>query len=240
MKKIYLILAILISNFIASETIFDVTTIDEEVITGYILEDTPGESVVIETLDGDIEVISYKDLLLIRPRVEKNKEKLDEKEEEPLLQEKVEEALEEGVKTEDLKTAKAPSYNIDDLSFKLKNIALFSLYDLDFDEETLRNTDIEIRYIAYENSKKSEVTNYTLLNMIPGLGSILQGDYYSAAYTIGSIAVAMAYNLGDGFGTDYYFAINLNGIIAYTVSFFAPYRFNNSYNSLLKEKLEIE
>lgn len=238
MRKVILILGIITSTLFA-ETIFDVVKTNNEVITGYLVEDNPGESIVIETLEGKIIVIAYDEFLLIRPHskveeVETIEEGIKEEEIPPEVTEPLE--PKEKVKEE----VKIPSYNIDDLSYKLQFQTIFALNDIVLDPELLENTTLEVRNKVYQESKKEEVLNYTLFNLIPGLGSILQGDYYSAAYTIGSILGAVAYNMGDGFGTDYYFVINLNGLIAYTASFFAPYRFNNTYNSLLKEKLDIE
>lgn len=236
MKKVIPFLILLVGSSLYSETLFNVVKTNNEVITGYIIEDTPGESIIIENPeDQSITVIPYDELLLIKP-VEK-KDTVDIVEEEPILSEVVEE--EEEVEVEE-EYVPDPSYSSDDLSLKLANLNLFSLSSISFDSEILSNTEVEIRNDAFNKNKKEEVLKYALLNVVPGLGSILQGDYYSAAYTISSVLGSVVYNLNGGFGTDYYFIINLNGALAYATSFIAPYRFNNSYNELLKEKLELE
>lgn len=236
MKKVIPVLIFFMGTSLYSETLYSVVKTNNEVITGYILEDNPGESIVIEIPeDNSIVVIPYSEFLLIKP-VETELEK-DVEKEEPSVPKATEEVDEVNIEEE---YEHEQSYTSDDLSLKLANLDLFSLNSLTFDSNTLNNTEAEIRIDAFNENKKEEVLKYALLNIVPGLGSIVQGDYYSAAYTISSVLGSVVYNLNGGFGTDYYFIINLNGALAYATSFIAPYRFNNSYNELLKEKLQLE
>lgn len=218
---------------------------DETTLLGIIIEDKPGEYLIIEDEAGDTWAISYDEIEFVRLYIEnplKNLEVItddaEDKDEPPdeLPQEIIPEVLEDEALSNELPPL---GYSSSDLSLQLKGLSIYSLNHLELDPWKVGETDLNIRNSVYNDSIRDDTLKFTLLNIVPGLGSILQGDYYSGLYTLTSVLGAVAYNLASPDGTDLTFIVNLNGAVAYLSSFFAPYRYNSKYNNLLKEKLDI-
>lgn len=218
---------------------------NEEVFTGKILEDRPGEYLLLEMEGETIKVIKYDDIEVVKIHNPKNNEGsftfgqeiLDKKN--PLIDNQKDTANVNVSKLETSLTLKVSGYNGNILNGLFDDLSLYELSFMEVDKVKLNCTNLKIRQNVYNNCKKTDSLNITLLNIIPGLGSFVQGDYATAFYSIFSVAGAVIYNLNEGFGSDYYFAINLNGLFSYTLSFFAPVRYNKRYNKLLEERLSI-
>lgn len=251
-KKILLLILFLLSSLIYSQTLYILIKGDGSTITGYIIEDNPQESVVMEDLEGELHVIIYSNVISISPviRGERKKEEIPE-EKEPIkvvpevteveiIPEVVELPEEEIVITELEIEPIIPLIDTELIKREMTDLSLLELTRLSMDETFLKNSSRSKRYEIYDTLKKDDALTYSLWNIIPGVGSILQGDYSAAIYTLSSVLTTVAYNLIDtGTGNDFYFIINLNGALAYVSSFLAPYRYNNKYNNTLKDKLTL-
>lgn len=248
MKKISLFLSLLVMAVcLNANDLFNVYLMDGATITGYILEDKPSSYVMVETESGGLEIIKYDRIWAIRPVDAGEKKEIEEKEE--VVIEEESEVIEgessiasipeeEIIIVEDVEEVIIPVYSEIDLMDSLNDLSLVSLTYLELDNK-IQDTELFVRERVFEANKKDDTLKYTIWNILPGVGSFLQGDYYSAVYTVSSILATALYNLNDGFGTDLHFVVNLNAVFAYGVSFFAPARYNNKYNKTLESKLLI-
>lgn len=243
LKQTLLILFSISSLIIFSETAYDVILNDNTIVSGFILEDNPGVVLVIESdVDGEIIVLSYKDILVVKAKT-------------PIIVTE----LEEEITIEVIPDTTLPKIYIDDVEIPhtepvvslqgfpkelivrdLSDMSLFELHSFNFEADDLIGITPVIKLQIYDELKKEDTAKFTLLNIVPGLGSMLQGDYYAGIYTLTSVLGSVLYNVaGSGTGPDYYFIVNLNGALAYTSSFFAPLRYNQKYNQTVKDKLSL-
>lgn len=238
LKQFILFIFILSSLSIFSETLYEVLLKNGEIVTGYIKEDKTGEVVVIESdNDGELFVILYKDITTIRIKGKTlNPDNVIIKQDiaEPIIENKIQ------IISPEINIDITPPLAKDFYINELKDKSLFQLYNYQFSKDEITTLKPEIVGDIYNELEKTDTLKYTLLNIIPGLGSMLQGDYYSGIYALSSVLGSVVYNLTNtGTGPDYYFVVNLNGILAYTTSFLAPLRYNRKYNQTVKDKLPL-
>ncbi|MCP4178632.1 MAG: hypothetical protein GY756_12785, partial [bacterium] len=146
-----------------------------------------------------------------------------------------EETIAEETIAEETIAEKTTGYTYNSLFNELNGLSVFGIGNILLDPDLLLNTSVDIKDKVFQDLKKTDFKKYTLINIIPGLGSAIQGDYFSTIYVVLSIVGAIVYNLSDGFGTDFALAVNLNMVIAYVTSFFAPYNYSNNYNNKLND-----
>lgn len=228
LKQTLLLLIVLCSISIFSETIYDVFTKDGKTTSGYILEDKPGEVMVLEIESGEIVVLSYDNIIVVKPK-------------KTTVQEPV---IIPEITVPDISIYKTdfniigPEIEIDIAVKEIRGLSLSALKSVD--STKFGGFSPVVKLDIYNIVKKDDTMKYTLLNIVPGLGSILQKDYYAGLYTLTSVLGGVLYNLaGSGTGTDYYFIANLNGVVAYVSGFFAPLRYNQNYNRSVKDKLSL-
>lgn len=228
-KQIVFLILLSLSASLSSQTRYRVTTTQNDVIIGNVEEDKPGSYIVIRDESGEIFVIKYENIISIT--VEGDKAEKTEEIEDLFIPPLFTIETESGNYSSDLFINNI-SGDLSGLSFReLNRYVLPDIY-----RDTLS---AESKEEIYNRVRKDDTLKYTLLNIVPGLGSLMQGDYYAAGYTITSVLGAVLYNVANQAETDYYFLINLNGILSYAASFFAPYRFNSEYNETVKDKLSL-
>jgi hypothetical protein len=251
LKQTLLLLFFVSSLIIFAETSYDVLLKDNTTISGYILEDKPGELIVLESEDnGEIFVIEYVDIVVVKAKTT------------GVITEDVIQDSPELITTDTAETIPdvvpiiIPNIELPKIELNTKvdielfqpdivinelaDMSLFELSSFDFKEENLESLTPGIKLKIYDEISKSDTLKFTLLNIVPGLGSMLQGDYYAGLYTLSSVLGSVLYNVvGSNTGTDYYFIVNLNGALAYASSFLAPLRYNLKYNETIKDKLSL-
>lgn len=232
-RKVVLVLIMIISLLsLKAEDLFKVTLIDGSVFRCRILEHKPGESILIEdSVSGSLRAFKDSEIYIIERIINKKSDSAEEENK-------------QGYEVNNLDDSYVPEilsnnkgYDKNSLLSICKDRPYRSLKPSLFDSSILNSTDLSIRTEVYSDLYKSDYLKYTAMNIAPGVGSIKQGDYLSAAYTIVSVLGALVYNLNDGFGTDYALAVNLNMCLAYGASFFAPYNYEREYNKKLRSIL---
>lgn len=234
-KQILILLFIISPLSLVAETVYEVVKNSNEIVSGYIIEDRPGEFILLENeVNGDIVVIPYLDIIIIRPKV-----KTEETFKIPSVLDSIvgESIVIESIIIEPV----LPEYKTEDFTGIMGDLSLTELNKVVVDSKKLRTFPLLIKIEMYNELKKDDTLKFTFLNLLPGFGSILQGDYYSGFYTLASVVSGILYNMGsNSSGTDLYFIINLHGALAYITGFFAPLRYNLKYNQLIKEKLLLD
>ncbi|QEN05368.1 hypothetical protein EW093_11815 [Thiospirochaeta perfilievii] len=203
LKQILSLLFILLTLTIQGETVYEILTNDNRSIIGQIVEDVPGDYITIQE-ESSLDILVLPYSQIL---IIKAKDKIED---ESLL--KPVEVIPNDQTLPQITPPKTILPNLDIPDVPQPKV------DIPFEE----SEDIE-----------DDTLKYTLLNIIPGLGSFMQKDYSAGFYTISSILFAVAYNLTyDTLGNDLYFIVNLNGVIAYVSSFLSPLRYNQKKYSI--------
>ncbi len=252
LKQTLFILFFISSLIVFSETSYEVLLNDNSIVSGYIIDDKPGEVIVLESdVDGEIIVLEYKDIVVVKVKTTGTVSEPEEDITNQIIPQIIPEIslpktnttkieiIDDEIPQKELVVIK-PEFSKELIIGNLGDMSLIQLNSYKFKIDDLIGITPGIKLQIYDEIKKEDTAKFTLLNIVPGLGSMLQGDYYAGAYTLTSVLGSILYNIvGSGTGTDYYFIVNLNGALAYVSSFFAPLRYNQKYNQTVKDKLSL-
>ncbi|MBN1696055.1 MAG: hypothetical protein JW881_00960 [Spirochaetales bacterium] len=131
---------------------------------------------------------------------------------------------------------------------ELSHLTLSQMVKKDISEMDLYSIGITSRMYIYKEVKKNNAWLFCLGNIIPGLGSALQGDHLWALYQGGSfliMIVAAMIDINNDTPTEttgpepWRLALMLNGGFAALSGFITPWLYENNYNNRLKKKLGI-